>query len=64
MDYDIERNTYSDSNEIAFDGERGLDDWIVDEITSYDKDYLCHEILLASDTSIIIRCKNIEMKKC
>ncbi|GGI11582.1 hypothetical protein [Gottfriedia solisilvae] len=63
MDYDIQRNTYADSNEIAFDGERGLDDWIVDEITSYDSEYLCHEIILASDTSILIRCKNIEMEK-
>jgi hypothetical protein len=63
MDYDIKRNTYADSNEIAFEGKRGLDDWMVDEVTSYDSEYLCHEIILASDTSLMIRCKNIEMVK-
>lgn len=40
MDYDIERNTYANSNEIAFEGKRGLDDWLIDEITSYDNEYL------------------------
>ncbi|WP_043932594.1 hypothetical protein [Bacillus sp. EB01] len=62
MDYDIQRNTCADSNEIVFEGKRGLDDWISYEVTSYDSEYLCHEILLASDT-LIIRCKNIEVLK-
>jgi hypothetical protein len=63
MDYDIQRNTYANSNEIEFEGTRGLDDWMVDEVTSFDSEYLCHEIILASDTTIVIRCKNIEVVK-
>lgn len=63
MDYDINRNTYVDSDEIVCDGQRGLDDWMVDEITSYDDHYLSHEVILASDTKLHIRFTSIEMKK-
>ncbi|WP_186580205.1 hypothetical protein [Aquibacillus kalidii] len=63
MDYDIHRNTYEDSDKIAFDGQRGLDDWITDEITAYDEVYLTHKIILASDTKIEIRFKKIDIKK-
>ncbi|WP_156967310.1 hypothetical protein [Ureibacillus sinduriensis] len=63
MDYDIQRNTYTNSYEIAFDGKRGIDDWMADELTAYDSEYLCHEILLASNTTIIIRFRDIEVLK-
>ena len=63
MDYDIQRNTYHDSDRIVCDGQRGLDDWMVDELTSYNDEYLCHEIVLASDTTMMIRCRTIEVVK-
>ena len=63
MDYDIQRNTYVNSDEIVCDGQRGLDDWIVDEITAYDDHYLSHEIILASDAQLNIRFTGIEIKK-
>jgi hypothetical protein len=61
MDYDILRNTYENSIEIAFGGARGLDDWISDEITAYDDVYLSHKIIFASDTKLDIRFKTINI---
>ncbi|MGX1193089.1 hypothetical protein [Metabacillus sp. SLBN-84] len=63
MDFDITRNTYIDSDEIVCDGQRGLDDWIVDEVTAYDDAYLSHEIVLASDARLIIRFLSLEIDK-
>ena len=63
MDYDISRHTYHNSNEIVGEGMSGLDDWICDEITSHNEEYLSHEILLASDTKIMIHCREIDIKK-
>ncbi|UTW69266.1 hypothetical protein KHA80_20535 [Anaerobacillus sp. HL2] len=62
MDYDINRNTYVDSDEIAFNGQRGLDDWIADEITAYDEHYLMHKVILASDAKLEIRFRTIDIK--
>jgi hypothetical protein len=63
MDYDMQRNTYIDSDEIVCDGLRGLDEWMIDEITVYDEQYLSHEIALASATILNIRFTSIELKK-
>ncbi|MFT8322758.1 MAG: hypothetical protein ABF649_17950 [Bacillus sp. (in: firmicutes)] len=64
MDYDITRNVYANvPNKIAFGGRRGLDDWGYDEILPLSKKKLQHEILLFSDTTIIIHCSNIKIRK-
>jgi hypothetical protein len=63
MDYDIYRNTYHDTGELAHNGLRGLDDWTVDEVTGFDEHYLIHNIILASDANIEIRFKSLEIKK-
>lgn len=45
------------------EGQSGLDDWMVDEITSNGKNKISHEIILASDTTIIIHCKGINLER-
>lgn len=61
LDYDLARHTSWDSHEIVADGLRGLDDWMCDEITQWDGEFLSHEIVLASEMKIVIHCKNIRV---
>ncbi|MGN7479691.1 hypothetical protein ACTHOQ_17865 [Solibacillus silvestris] len=64
MDYDITRNVYSNKpNEIVFGGRRGLDEWGYDEIIPLSKKKLQHEILLLSQTKLMIHCSNIKIRK-
>lgn len=64
MDYDIKRNVYSNvPNKIAFGGTRGLDEWGYDEILPLSKRKLQHEILLFSQTTILIHCSDIKIRK-
>lgn len=64
MDYDITRNVYGDKpNKIVFGGRMGLDEWGYDEITPLSKKKLQHEILLFSQTKIIIHCSTIKIRK-
>lgn len=64
MDFDITRNVYGDnSNEIAFGGRQGLDEWGYDEILPLTKRKLRHEILLHSQAKILIHCSNIKIRK-
>lgn len=64
MDFDITRNVYGDnSNEIAFGGWQGLDEWGYDEILPLTKRKLRHEILLHSQAKILIHCSNIKIRK-
>ncbi|KAB8138105.1 hypothetical protein F9U64_06580 [Gracilibacillus oryzae] len=64
MDYDITRNVYANNpHEIVFGGRRGLDEWGYDEILSLSKKKLQHEIFLFSQTTIIIHCSNIKIRK-
>ena len=64
IDYDITRNVYGNKpNEIVFGGRRGLDQWGYDEIIPLSKKKLQHEILLFSQTKIIIHCSNIKIRK-
>ncbi|MBU8773260.1 hypothetical protein [Cytobacillus oceanisediminis] len=67
MDFDIKRNVDGNKpNEIVFAGRKGLDDWGCDEILPLSKRKLQHEILLFSQTKILIHCseknKNLENK--
>lgn len=64
MDYDITRNVYgNEPHKIAFGGRRGLDEWGYDEILPLSKKKLQHEILLFSQTTIIIHCSDIKIRK-
>lgn len=64
MDYDIKRNTYGGkSKKIVFGGKRGLADWGYDEILPLTKKTWQHEIYLFSETTIIIQCRDIQIKK-
>lgn len=64
MDYDITRNVYGNKpHEIVFGGRRGLDEWGYDEILPLSKKKLQHEILLFSQTTIIIHCSTIKIRK-
>ena len=64
MDYNITRNVYSNNpKEIVFDDRRGLDEWGYDEIIPLSKKKLQHEILLFSQTTIIIHCSTIKIRK-
>lgn len=62
FDFDITRNVYANSDSIAFDGMRGIDEWGYDEITTIDDKLLSHEIDLFSQTKIIIICTSIQIK--
>lgn len=50
---------YGHSGSKDSEGERGLDDWRCDEIFPLDENLLAHEIVLASETSILIYCRDI-----
>lgn len=64
MDFDIKRNVYSNAqNKIVFGGSKGLDDWGYDEILPLSKRKLQHEILLFSQTTILIHCSDIKIRK-
>ena len=64
MDYDITRNVYGNKpNKIVFGGRRGLDEWGYDEILPLSKKKLQHEIFLFSQTTIIIHCSDIKIRK-
>jgi hypothetical protein len=63
LDYDMTKHTSWGSDNISGNGLRGLDDWMCDEITRYDEDFLSHEIILASEMKILIHCKNIKLRK-
>lgn len=64
MDFDIRRNVYSNKpNEIVFGGRHGLDEWGYDEILPLSKRKLQHEIFLFSQTTLIIHCANIKIRK-
>ncbi|WP_106532300.1 hypothetical protein [Planomicrobium soli] len=63
LDYDLTRHTYWGSTTISGDGLRGLDDWMWDEITPYDEEFLSHEIILASEMKIVVHCKNIKLRQ-
>lgn len=54
-DFDISRNKIVETNDILF--ERGLDQWSHDELRLTEKGDLHHEIILFSQTKIIIQCK-------
>jgi len=64
MDYDITRNVYGNNpHKIVFGGRRGLDEWGYDEILPLSEKKLQHEIFLFSQTTIIIHCSNIKVRK-
>ncbi|KQL50496.1 hypothetical protein AN964_22835 [Heyndrickxia shackletonii] len=64
MDYDIKRNVYGNKpNEIVFGGRRGLDEWGYDEILPLSRRKLQHEILLHSQTKILIHSSDIKIRK-
>lgn len=64
FDYDINRNVYSNkTDKIVCDGMRGIDEWGYDEILPLNEKQLQHEIFLFSQTTIIIHCSNIKIKK-
>ncbi|QDY46617.1 hypothetical protein HF394_17775 [Planococcus glaciei] len=64
MDYDITRNVYSNlPYKIVDGGKRGLDEWGYDEILPLSKKKLQHEILLFSQTTVIIHCSAIKIRK-
>ncbi|AQU79553.1 hypothetical protein [Planococcus faecalis] len=64
MDYDITRNVYSNTPyKIVDGGKRGLDEWGYDEILPLSKKKLQHEILLFSQTTVIIHCSTIKIRK-
>lgn len=64
MDFDITRNAYGNKpNEIVFGGRKGLDEWGYDEILPLNKRKLQHEILLHSQTEILIHCSDIKIRK-
>ncbi|EFV78456.1 hypothetical protein HMPREF1013_01322 [Bacillus sp. 2_A_57_CT2] len=64
MDFDIKRNVDGNKpNEIVFGCTKGLDDWGYDEILPLSKRKLQHEILLFSQTKILIHCSDIKIRK-
>ena len=64
MDFDITRNVYGNRpNAIVFGGRKGLDEWGYDEILPLSKRKLKHEILLFSQTKILIHCSDIKIRK-
>lgn len=64
IDYDITRNVYSNiPSKIVDGGRRGLDEWGYDEILPLSKKKLQHEILLHSQTTIMIHCSTIKIRK-
>ncbi|WP_445491637.1 hypothetical protein [Niallia sp. 03133] len=58
----MKKNTYANSNEIVFDGMRGIDEWGYEEIIHLDNGDFIHEILLHSKAKIFIQCKDISLK--
>lgn len=64
MDFDVTRNVYGNKpNKIVFGGRKGLDEWSYDEISPLSKRKLQHEILLHSQTKIVIHCSDIKIRK-
>lgn len=59
-DFDISRNKVVETDRVLF--ERGLDQWSHDELVLTAKDDLRHEIILFSQTKIIIECKKFSIK--
>ena len=60
LDFDITRNKVVETNQILYD--RGLDQWSHDELTLTEKGLLHHQIILFSDTKVIIRCKQFSIR--
>ncbi len=60
VDFDITRNKVVETNQILYD--RGLDQWSHDELTLTEKGLLHHQIILFSDTKVIIRCKQFSIR--
>lgn len=65
MDYDITKNVFENKpSKIHLGGRNGIDDWGCDEITPLESTMsLQHEILLYSQTKIIIHFSNIRIRK-
>lgn len=61
LDFDISRNKIAESDQILFD--RGLDEWSHDELSIVRHNYLRHEILLFSQTTIIIECSKFSINQ-
>ncbi len=59
-DFDITRNKVVETDQVLF--ERGLDQWSHDELVRTSKSDLRHEIILFSQTKIIIECKKFSIK--
>lgn len=60
-DFDIMRNKVVETGQVLF--ERGLDQWSHDELLLTVKGDLSHEIMLFSQTRIMIECKQFSIKK-
>ena len=60
LDFDITRNKVVETNQILY--YRGLDQWSHDELTLTEKGLLHHQIILFSDTKVIIRCKQFSIR--
>lgn len=60
-DFDITRNKVVETGEVLF--YRGLDQWAYDELAITSQGNLHHEILLFSQTTIMIECKEFSIKK-
>lgn len=52
-----------ETSNFFFGGRKGLDDWGYDEILPLSKRKLQHEILLVSQTKILIHCSDIKIRK-
>lgn len=61
IDFDISRNIIVETGQILFN--RGLDEWSHDELTKTNNGRLQHEIVLFSQTTIVIECKNVILKR-
>lgn len=60
VDFDIARNKGVHTNQILY--ERGLDQWFHDELVLTPKGLLHHQIILFSQTKMIIKCKKFSIK--
>ena len=60
----LTRNVYENKpHKIVFKGKWGLDEWGYDEILPLNQNQLQHEIFLFSQTTIIIHCSSIKIRK-